>query len=37
VFYVYSDGKPRKLVITNVSANSISGYLVLPDKSPASD
>lgn len=37
VFYVYSDGKPRKLVITSVSANSISGYLVLPDKNPASN
>jgi sortase A len=37
VFYVYSDGKPRKLVITSVSANSMSGYLVLPGKSPASD
>jgi sortase A len=37
VFYVYSDGKPRKLVITSVSANSISGYLVVPDKGPAAD
>ncbi len=37
VFYVYSDGKPRKLVITSVSANSMSGYLLLPDKNPASE
>ena len=30
VFYGYHDSKRRELVITNVSKNSVSGYLLLP-------
>lgn len=30
VFYGYSDGRERKLVLTRVTANSVAGYLVLP-------
>jgi len=30
VFYGYTDGRERKLVITRVTANSAAGYLVLP-------
>jgi len=36
VFYGYHDSQRRELVITNVSKNSISGYLLLPaESSPA--
>jgi sortase A len=31
VFYGYDDGKQRRLVITNVAAKSVSGYLLVPD------
>jgi sortase A len=31
VFYGYADGRERKLVITQVTPNSVSGYLVLPE------
>ena len=33
VFYTYPDGKRRELVITNVTQDSASGYLLLPEES----
>jgi len=30
IFYGYQDGKKRELVITNVSKNDVTGYLLLP-------
>ena len=30
IFYGYQDGKRRELVITNVTRNSVTGYLILP-------
>jgi hypothetical protein len=30
VFYGYEDGKKRELVITNVTQNSVTGYLLAP-------
>jgi hypothetical protein len=30
IFYGYKDGQKRELVITNVAANSVTGYLLLP-------
>jgi predicted nucleic acid-binding Zn-ribbon protein len=30
IFYGYKDGKKRELVITNVTKNSVTGYLLLP-------
>ena len=32
VFYGHLDGKRRELVITNVTANSVTGYLLLPEQ-----
>ena len=30
IFYGYPNGKRRELVITNVTKNSVTGYLILP-------
>jgi cell division protein FtsB len=35
VFYGVKDGKKREMVITNVTKNSITGYLLLPDEAPS--
>jgi hypothetical protein len=34
VFYGVKDGKKRELVITNVTKNSVTGYLLLPGDAP---
>jgi len=31
IFYGYLDGKPRELLITSVTANSVKGYLLVPE------
>jgi len=31
IFYGYLDGKPRELLITSVTANSVRGYLLVPE------
>jgi len=36
VFYGYADGKRRELVITNVTRDSVTGYLLLPGDSDTS-
>jgi hypothetical protein len=36
VFYGYQDGKRRELVITNVTRDSVTGYLLLPGDSDTS-